>query len=190
MNSGEISLEHCVAQLREMFPNLDEEIILSALYENGNNFEATLNCLINFQCDTNFVDQSPQMNQREEQEKEISIFGNIVPKEQVRQEGREDFFLDRKQIEAMKSGVSTYTGKTEYNPSSTYMRKDDTSINKDLNKNKRGSVDYTSKSNDKNGVNSIGISDETFSNSTQPLSNKKSFGQKFKSKIIFFKLNF
>jgi hypothetical protein len=111
MNSGEISLEHCVAQLREMFPNLDEEIILSALYENGNNFEATLNCLINFQSDTNFVDQSPQMNQREEQEKEISIFGNIVPKEQVRQEGREDFFLDRKQIEAMKSGVSTYTGK-------------------------------------------------------------------------------
>ena len=77
MNSGEISLENCVAQLREMFPNLDEEIILSALYENKNNFEATLNCLISFQSDTNFV-ENPQINEQSEQEKEISIFGNIV----------------------------------------------------------------------------------------------------------------
>jgi hypothetical protein len=183
MNSGEISLENCVAQLREMFPNLDEEIILSALYENRNNFEATLNCLISFQSDTNFV-ENPQINEQSEQEKEISIFGNIVQKEQAKNERGDDLFLDRKKIEAMKSGVSTYTGKTEYRTNNNSTKKEETSNKNDLNKNKRGSVDYSSKTNQNNGVSNIAVSDEIFSNSTQALNNKKSFGQKFKSKII------
>ena len=93
-------------------------------------------------------------------------------------------FLDRKKIEAMKSGVSTYTGQTGYRTNNNSTKKEETSNKNDLNKNKRGSVDYSSKTNQNNGVSNIAVSDEIFSNSTQALNNKKSFGQKFKSKII------
>jgi hypothetical protein len=77
MNSGTIGFEQGIRQLREMFPFLDEELIISALLENGNNFEATLNNLLSLQND---MQREAKKSVKTENEKEISLFNNTAYK--------------------------------------------------------------------------------------------------------------
>ena len=61
MNNDPIYL---ISQLKGMFPNFDDEILLSALFQNNGNIDKTIDCLLALQ-----VDNRPQ--------KEISLFNNI-----------------------------------------------------------------------------------------------------------------
>lgn len=66
MNEGMMTLGDAIETLRELFPNLNEEIILSALIQNQNNYEATLDALLFFNTNENI----------QTKEKEISLFEN------------------------------------------------------------------------------------------------------------------
>jgi hypothetical protein len=63
-----LSYEHCIKMLKDMFPELDEEILLSALFQNENKFENAINSLLAIQSEMNKQIVTPQ--------KEISIFSN------------------------------------------------------------------------------------------------------------------
>ncbi len=65
-----------ISQLREMFPDLEEGIILCVYIENDSNFEKTLNELLTYQ--TKHVKKIPKKMEKENyKEKEISIFNNL-----------------------------------------------------------------------------------------------------------------
>ncbi len=85
-----IALDKALLTLKQVFPNLSDEIILSALLQNENNYEATLDALL-------FFTSSENENQsREKQEKELSLFNQYsnpqfsyemernIPKESIR----------------------------------------------------------------------------------------------------------
>jgi hypothetical protein len=61
MNEGEMTLDEALITLKELFPNLGDEIILSALIQNHNNYEATLDALLFF-------------TSNDQKEKELSLF--------------------------------------------------------------------------------------------------------------------
>jgi hypothetical protein len=61
MNEGMMTLGEALNTLKELFPNLEDEIILSALIQNENNYEATLDALLFF-------------TSNEKKEKELSLF--------------------------------------------------------------------------------------------------------------------
>jgi hypothetical protein len=63
MNNDPIYL---ISQLKGMFPNFDDEILLSALFQNNGNIEKTIDCLLGLQADNRKIPQ-----------KEISLFNNI-----------------------------------------------------------------------------------------------------------------
>ena len=67
-NSDSISFSKGVAELKQMFPNFDEEIITYVLIQNNKIFEKALDTLLVMQC----VDNEPL-------EPEISIFKNKSP---------------------------------------------------------------------------------------------------------------
>ena len=172
MNSGEISLEECVLQLKEMFPQLDEEIIMSALFENEHNFETTLNALINFQSANAFEEKRIEKN-----EKEISLFGNNIASFGAveSKQATDDFYLDKKAIEEKRrsNSISMNVARPNQSNSANYFPSENrTSV--EQNKSSFGGKNTNTSSSDKdmNNFNST---------STDPKS-KKSFGQKFKSK--------
>jgi len=71
-----MSMDMIISQLREMFPDLDEGVILCAYIENDSNFEKTLNELLTYQ--TKHVNKNPKRKEKENtKEKEISIFNNL-----------------------------------------------------------------------------------------------------------------
>jgi len=76
MENNEMSMDMIISQLREMFPDLDEGVILCAYIENDSNFEKTLNELLTYQ--TKHVNKNPKRKEKENtKEKEISIFNNL-----------------------------------------------------------------------------------------------------------------
>jgi hypothetical protein len=171
MNSGEITLEECVLQLKEMFPQLDEEIIMSALFENENNFETTLNALINFQSANAFEEKKFEKN-----EKEISLFGNNIASFGAVEsmQATDDFYLDKKAIEEKRRSNSISMNVARPNQlNSAKSFPTDNRTSEEQNKSSYGSKNTNTSSSDKNGNN--------FNSFTTDTKSKKSFGQKFKS---------
>ncbi len=62
MNTDSVSYEQAIIQLKEMFPNFDYEIIMSALLQNNNSYEDTLNALLVMQADNLDFVSSEQEN--------------------------------------------------------------------------------------------------------------------------------
>jgi hypothetical protein len=60
-----------LGSLKGMFPNFDEEILLSALFQNGDNIEKTIDCLLALQAD------NAGSNFTKNQQKELSLFNNV-----------------------------------------------------------------------------------------------------------------
>lgn len=78
MENNEMPMELVISQFREMFPDLDEGIILCAYIENDNNFEKTLNELLTYQTKHITSNKNSKKVVKEiPKEKEISIFNNL-----------------------------------------------------------------------------------------------------------------
>jgi hypothetical protein len=62
-----------IGHLKGMFPNFDDEILVSAIFQNGGNVEKTIDCLLALQADSGFSKFSNNNNTG----KELSLFNNI-----------------------------------------------------------------------------------------------------------------
>jgi hypothetical protein len=163
-NSDSISFSKGVAELKQMFPNFDEEIITYVLIQNNKIFEKALDTLLVMQC----VDNEPL-------EQEISIFKNkspIIPNK----EKDNNSTLKNKNATVDNKNIGSVVSQ---NPTSIVRKNDKNENNYNhFNTNKNQKITDVDK---KGEMKPVEYSDQT--------QRKKSFGQKFKGKVLWLNNN-
>lgn len=159
-NSDSISFSKGVAELKQMFPNFDEEIIIYVLIQNNKIFEKALDTLLVMQC----VDNAPL-------EQEISIFKNKSPIIHNKEKDNNST-LQNKNAKIENKNIGSVVSQ---NPPSILRKTDKNESNHSHhNTNKNQNIIDVDK---KGEMKPVGYTDQT--------QNKKSFGQKFKGIVLY-----